>query len=114
MASLYIIIPCAALMVLGSLTIPLEHATVINQVTTTGRLYLPHIDADMDDYHYYADPDGDQSKRVLLTFCKDKGFAPQFNEGETLKWMRYRAWPNCLELLGVAAVRDQNHNAITR
>jgi hypothetical protein len=113
-ASLAVFIPCVVIMLLGSLVIPAEHAAVLNQVMTTGPLYLPHVEQSMDQYHFYADPDGDSSRRMLLTFCQDKGFKPEWDEGQTLRWIRYKAWPDCLELIGVAGERDANGKLIQR
>ena len=112
--NLVFVFPCMLVMVLASLVIPAEHAAVLNQVTTAGPLFLPHVEQDMDQYHFYADPDGDASRRMLLTFCQDKGFKPEWNEGQTLRWIRYKAWPGCLELIGVAGERDANGKLIQR
>ena len=106
LAAAFILTASLGFVVLGGMSLPLEHASVVNQTVTTGPLYLPYVDAEMDQYHFYADPNGDASKRVLLTFCKDKGFVPRWDEGQTLTWIRYRAWPTCLELEGVAGMRD--------
>lgn len=110
----FIVVPFVLIMILASISIPVEKAMVLNNVRTTGRLYLPHVTAEMDQYHFYADPDGDASKRMLLTFCTDKGFEPKWDEGQTLKSIRYRAWPNCLELLGVTGERDEQGKLITK
>jgi hypothetical protein len=113
-AAAILLTPCIAVMLLGSLAIPGEHAMVVNQIKTTGRLYLPHVSQEMDQYHFYADPDGDATKRMLLTFCSDKGFKPPWDEGHTISWMRYKQWPQCLELLGMAVERDKSGKIIER
>ena len=90
---------------------PIEHAAIANQTTTSGPLYLPHVSEEMDQYHFYADPDGDMSKRMLLTFCRD-GLRPPWNEGQTLVWIRFRVEPSCLQLLGYDGKRDKQGNII--
>ena len=111
-ATMFVFWPAMALMVFGSFAIPIEHASVINQTSTTGQLYLPHVSDEMDDYHWWA-VDGDQH-RMLLTFCADKGFHPPFAEGQTITWMRYRSWPKCIELVAADCLRDSQHNCIRR
>jgi hypothetical protein len=101
---------CVVVATIGMFSIPVEHAAVVNQVKTTGMIYFPHVEQEMGNYDFLADPDGDTTKRMPLHFCADKGFKPPFDEGETLKWMRYKAWGDCLELLGADPVRDANGN----
>lgn len=113
-AGLTTLIVCLVLMVAASISIPVERAVSADQIVTAHDLYLPHVDQEMDQYHFYADPGGDVSRRMLLTFCPDRGFKPQFDEGETLKAMKYRAWPTCLELLGVTGLRDAHGKLIER
>ena len=100
----FIMTACVGFIVLGLVSIPVEHAQVINQEKETGWLYLPHVPEDMDDFHYWAVDEG--GTRKLLTFCQDKGFHPHWNEGQTVK-IRYKAWPTCIELEGVAGLRDE-------
>lgn len=114
--SLPLVLFCLFITMAASVSIPMERASVFNQVATTGPIYFPHVDMPLDSYHFYADPEGDQNRRVFLVFCKDKGFAPPFDEGETVKWMRYRPWDQdgCLELLGFAGMRDPNTHELVR
>jgi hypothetical protein len=114
MGSMYTILGCTVIMLLASLAIPFDHASVTNQVKTTGRLYLPHVEEELDNYHFYAEPDGEPAKRMMLVFCKDRGFKPQFDEGETLTWIRYRAWDDCLEFMAGDCERDSQFNCTRR
>ena len=110
MASMYTILACTVVMLLVSLVIPVDHASVINQVKTTGIICLPHVEEDLDAYHWVMDPDCNQKLRTSTTFCADRGFKPPFQEGQTLKYMRYRRWDECLVLLGGDCVRENDND----
>lgn len=102
---------CMALAAVGMFSIPVEHASVVNQEKETGWLYLPHVSEEMDQYHFWAVDE--RGERKFLTFCADKGFVPQWNEGQTVKFS-YRAWPTCIEILSLAGLRDEHGKLIGR
>jgi hypothetical protein len=102
---------CITLATVGMFSIPVEHASVVNQEKETGWLYLPHVDEDLDQFHFWVV--NERGERVFLTFCSDKGFVPQWNEGQTVKF-KYRAWPTCLEMLSVYGLRDAKQKLIER
>lgn len=100
-------VACTGFIILGMLSIPVEHAAVVNEETTTHvPLYLPHIEGPIsDDYHWWAWPNHNESEKMQLAFCETHGFHPPFAEGQTLKWMRYKKWPTCIELEGADCFR---------
>jgi hypothetical protein len=110
MASLYTILGCTVVMLLASLAIPVERASVVNQVKTTGIICLPHVTEDLDAYHWIMEPDCNPALRTATTFCADRGFKPPFQEGQKLKYLRYRRWDECLELLGGDCFRENDND----
>jgi len=115
--SLWIIAPCVILTLVISASIPVEHAAVQNNVHTMGRLYLPHVVEELDNFTFYMEPPGDPDHRVKDRFCDKSGQKPLFDEGQTLKWMKYRVdvQNNCLELLGADCERtDGDSGPCTR
>lgn len=111
-AGAFMITTCAGFIVLSGLSLPVEHAAVINQTKTTNEpLYLPHVDAEMDQWHFWVEPNHDAKRRTLLTFCAD-GLTPPWNEGQTITWMTIRVEKDCLQLLGYEGARDAKGNII--
>lgn len=111
-AGAFVMFACLGFIILGMMSIPVEHAAIVNQTkTTTEALYLPHVDEEMDQYHYFADPSGDAKRRMSLTFCVD-GLEPPWNEGQTITWMTFRVEKDCLQLLGYDGKRDKQHKII--
>lgn len=98
---------------LGMVSFPVEHAAIVNQTTTTGSMYLPHVEEVMDQWHFWVDPNGDSKRRTLLTFCPD-GLTPPWNEGQTVVWMKIRVERDCLQLLGYDGLRDKEHQIINQ
>lgn len=110
----FVMMTCLGFIVLGSISIPVEHAAVVNQTkTTTEPLYLPHIDEEMDRYHYFADPSHDAKRRMSLTFCQD-GLQPPWNEGQTITWMTFKVEKECLQLLGYDGKRNAHGDIINQ
>lgn len=90
---------------------PVEHAAVVNQTTMAGPLYLPHVAEEMDQLHFWADPNRDAKRRMKLSFCPD-GLIPPWNEGQTIEWMKFKVEPTCLQLLGYEGKRDSAGNIV--
>ena len=111
LAAMVIFIPCLAFIVIGSVAIPAERLVVQNQTTVIRDLYLPHVPEDMDQLHFYVDPQHDATRRTLLVLCRD-GLTPKWDEGQTIAWVKVHVEPNCLQLLGYDGVRDVKHNII--
>lgn len=110
-AGAFVMFACFGFIVLGVALIPVEHAAVVNQTTTTGPFFLPHVNGDMDQLHFWIDPDGDAKKRMMMTLCPD-GLTPPWNEGQTITWMTFRVEKDCLQLLGYDGKRDKQHKIV--
>jgi len=103
---------CLALTIVGSMSIPVEHASVQNGIKTTGKLYLPHVKESLDAYEWVVWPDGDRTHEMRVRFCRDAGLPPPFDEGQWLAWIKYRPTDSCLQLLSAQALERDSHGDV--
>lgn len=106
------ILPWFGLMLIFTLVLPAAQK-VENNTTTVTHICLPHIEAETDQYHWTMDSfcKGDPALFTDTVFC-ESGFEPPWQEGQTIKWYRFRREPTCQVLLGYEGQRDKNHNIV--
>jgi len=110
-AGVFVMTACLGFIILGSMALPVERASVQNQTTILHNLYLPHVAEEMDQFHFWVDPDGDATRRTLFSLCAD-GLIPPWNEGQTIVWAKVHVERDCLRLLGYDGARDKQHKII--
>lgn len=106
------ILPWFGLMLIFTLVLPAAQK-VENNTTTVTHICLPHVEAETDQYHWTMDSfcKGDPALFTDTVFC-ESGFEPPWQEGQTIKWYRFRREPTCQVLLGYEGQRDKNHNIV--
>lgn len=70
-------------------------------VTTRYLIYLPHVPQAMDDWTYVGhdlDPKSQMfGKDFVIVFCKQAGYKPPFDEGETFEYLSFKNYGACWE-----------------
>lgn len=90
--------------------VPISNRIGPISVTTRYLIYLPHVPQVMDDWTYIGhdlDPKSQMfGKDFLIVFCKQAGYNPPFDEGETFEYLSFKNYGACWEPVSYRMVRD--------
>jgi hypothetical protein len=114
--SLATLVFCSLVMIAASVVIPIQR-NVRGQTVVRRNLYLPHVEQEMDQWHWWVEDSDPASKtykqRTMMEFCS-YGLRPPWDEGQTITWMRFQVEPGCLLLNGYDGLRDEQGKIINQ
>ena len=113
MVSLAMMVPCCIIALAASAYLPLSNWIGSHPVMHYKNVYVL---ASVDDWSYWLRTD--DGTTVYVTFCKDLGFQPPFDFGETISVMNARNMGSCWSLKDMhpayVMLRDSNGELIRK